>query len=200
MDVSKGVAVPHVAAQSIRRLRIHEILGALLCLALLASTFEKVYHSRTLLVSFCTQALNMRSRGALPYSTSVISDNLSLGLTTDAPSERLYDLAGHHSLPSLITANKAERLAGQTGSSTSTSACSLHVMCLGRLQPAGIITPLELRRECSITRVASHGMSRSQEGLQAHQLSAELGFSLGRPISATWLARLVWYLRHHSRS
>ena len=113
MDVSKGFAVPHVAAQSIRRLRIHEILGTLLCLALLASTFEKVYQSQTLLVSFCTQALNMTSRGALPHSTSVISDNLSLGLTTDVSSERLYDLTGHHSLPSLITANKAERSTGQ---------------------------------------------------------------------------------------
>lgn len=69
MDVGRGLDVSHVAAQSIKRPLTHQIFWAL-CLALLASSLEMESHPRPLLVSFCTQPLNMTRHGALPHPTS----------------------------------------------------------------------------------------------------------------------------------
>ena len=52
MDGSKGFDVSHIAAQSIKRPRIHQILWFLLCLTLLVSSLDKESQSQTLLVSF----------------------------------------------------------------------------------------------------------------------------------------------------
>ena len=181
MDVSKGFGIPRIVAQSIRRPQIHQTLLALLCLALLTSDFEREYQSQTLLVSFCTQALKMTS--------SLMSVNPSLRLTNDVSLEHLYGLVGYRCLPSLITTNKAERLVVHISSSTSASGCSLHLGCVGRVQAAGILTLESLCGGCSITGVASRELPRLQEGLQEHGLLAGLGFSSGRPLSATQLAR-----------
>ena len=59
MDGSKGFDLPHIAAQSIKRPRIHQILWVLLCLTLLVSSLEKEPQSQTLLVSFYAQPLDM---------------------------------------------------------------------------------------------------------------------------------------------
>ncbi len=177
MDVSKGFCGPRIAARSIRRPQMHQTLLALICLALLTSNLEREYQSQTLPVSFCTQALNMTG--------SLISVNPSLRLMNDLSLEHLYDLARHPCLPSLITTNKVERLAVHFSSSTSTPRCSLHLVCVGRVHAAGIVTLESLCGGCSITWVASREVSRLQEGLQEHGLLGGLGFSSGRPLSAT---------------
>lgn len=100
----------------------------------------------------------------------LIGVNLSLGLTTQVFLECLDGLAGHHILPSLNTANKTERLAGQIGFVTTTLACPLHVMRMGRMQPAGIITLLSPRGWYIMTRVATYELSCSQEEPQKDQL------------------------------
>ncbi len=177
MDVSKGFCGPRIAARSIRRPQIHQTL-----LTLLTSHFEREYQPQTLPVSFCTQALNRKG--------SLISVNPSLRLINDVFLEHLYGLAGHPGLPPRITTNKAERLAVHISSRTSTSGDSLHLVCVGRVQAAGIVTLESLYGGCSITGVASREVLRLQEGLQEHRLLGGLGFSSGRPLSATQLARV----------
>lgn len=59
MDVNQGFDVSHIAAQSITRPLPQQLLWTLLCLALLASSLDKESQSRTLLVSFWNQHLDM---------------------------------------------------------------------------------------------------------------------------------------------
>ena len=138
MDVGRGLDVSHVAAQSIKRPLTHQIFWAL-CLALLASSLEMESHPRPLLVSFCIQPMNMTRHGALPYPTSHQCqsepriDDSSLLRTPPWPCRTPLSTVSEYR-------QQGGTADGQLVPPTTNSACSLHVVGMGGLQNAGIVT------------------------------------------------------------
>ena len=70
VEVSRGFDVTNIAAQIIKRPFIHQISLAVLCPELLASRLEIESPSQSLLVSFCTQPLDITRYRALAHSSS----------------------------------------------------------------------------------------------------------------------------------
>lgn len=114
MDAGRRFDVPHIAAQGIKRSRLHQLLQALLCLPLLglkllASKADDEFRAQTLPVSFFAMPLNMARPGTLPSSLRhVISVTLTCGLSAEPFAECLYGLAGWPRLPSLKPVDRTD--------------------------------------------------------------------------------------------
>ena len=122
MDAGRRFDVPHIAVRGIKRLRLRQLLRALLCLpllglTLLASRPEDEFRAQTLLVSlFALPLKHGETRGLPPSLRHFFMVKASSELLIEAFAECLYGLAGRPRLPSLKTVDQTECWVGQTGS------------------------------------------------------------------------------------